>query len=181
VLDDEFTLDDLAAAAGAAIAPDAVDLAIDAGALEERPGGLGFPHETVRVAMDSAIGPQERREAHLRIAASLSERASDDSESRVRAALHVLAAGGGDRRPVELGRLYEAAADAAMDRFARATALRLYEAALALPAYLVSLPGAARSPWQRGLTGIRRGRATCTTRPFSTSGAPATTAPGAWR
>ncbi len=141
LLDDEFTIEDLAAAVGATLAPDAVDLAIDADALEERPGGFGFPHEGVRLALDSSIGPQERRAAHLRIAASLRERPGDDTERPVAIALHVLAAGGGDMHPAELGPLYESAADVAMDRFARSTALRLYEAALALSAYLDSLPG----------------------------------------
>lgn len=143
LLEDEFTREELAVAAGRAIAPDAIDIAIDAGALEERPGGLGFPHENLRLAMDSAIGPGKRQEAHLRIAESLRARAEDDRQCRLQMALHVLAAGGGKLAPVELGRLYEGAADIAMDRFARPTALRLYEAALAIPAYVDSLPGPA--------------------------------------
>lgn len=140
LLEDEFTPRELAVAAGAAIPPDALDLAIEAGAIEERPGGLGFSHENVRLAMSSGIGPGKRNEAHLRIAESLRERSEDDPDCRLRMALHVLAAGGGSLAALELGKLYEGAADIAMERFARPTALRLYEAALAIAAYADSLP-----------------------------------------
>lgn len=136
VLGDEFSIEDLDVLCDGRDTASAVDAAVAAGALEERPGGLGFAHQILRGAFEAALGPVERRAIHLRIAEGLS------SEQVVTRALHLLAADGGNGPPAELGDLYVRAADKAMAGYARSTARRLYEASLALPAFVSSLDSA---------------------------------------
>lgn len=133
VLGDEFSVEDLEAVCDGVAAPAAVDAAVAAGALEERPGGLGFAHEILRSAFEATVGPAQRRTIHLRMAQRLGP-----GESIARA-LHLLAAGGGNEPPDALGALYARAADEAIARYARSTARRLYEASLALTEFVSSL------------------------------------------
>lgn len=136
ILGDEFSLEDLAEVCAGIDTAAAADRAVAAGALEERPGGLGFAHQILRTAFESALGPAQRRAIHLRAAQSL------HSADAVTRALHLLAAEGGSEPQEALGTLYAQAGDEAMTAYARSTARRLYEASLALPAFVSTLDSA---------------------------------------
>lgn len=139
LLGDEFDLEDLAAACAPADPGRAIDEAVGRGLVEERGRLFAFHHHLVRHAFVQSLGPVERRTAHRRIAEALLERFGDGPDHLVPIGLHLLDADGAGRDPIELGRLYERAGDAAMTVFARAVALRLYEASLATAPYVATL------------------------------------------
>ncbi len=133
VLGDEFSIEDLDALCDGVAVGAATDVAVAAGALEERPGGLAFAHEILRSAFEATVGPAQRRMIHLRMAERLGP------GKAIAQAFHLLAAGGGNEPPAALGALYVRAADDAIAKYARSTARRLYEASLALPGFVSSL------------------------------------------
>ncbi|HMO54573.1 MAG TPA: LuxR C-terminal-related transcriptional regulator [Tepidiformaceae bacterium] len=139
VYGDEFAPADLLTVCPGFEVERVIDAATREGLIEPRGGAFAFHHHLIRHALLEAMGPLERKAAHRRIADALLERAPDDPAQLVTVAIHLLECDGADHNQDELGSLYERAGDAAMTVFARATALRLYEAALATAPYVETL------------------------------------------
>lgn len=134
----DFSLDDLRAFHATDEIETAIDTAVQAGWVVERGDGFAFSHGIIRTATLESMGPLQRRRAHARIATELISRHGTSEELSIQIANHVEAAGTwSDER--QAGELFERAGAYAMDRFAWATGLRFYEAALACPAFVASL------------------------------------------
>lgn len=156
-----FTISDLAHGLGGELPPGALDRAAALGLLHEAPGGLLFSHEILQRAIADSLGPAQRRDIHIQIARGLRDPSPGDSRGLVSLALHLLAAEGAGMDPVELGSLCDRAGDAANSSFTWESALRLFEAALAIVPYFASLDPTARGWLQcrtarvNGITGSR--------------------------
>jgi DNA-binding CsgD family transcriptional regulator/tetratricopeptide (TPR) repeat protein/type II secretory pathway predicted ATPase ExeA len=136
---DEFAPPELAAICPGSAVDAVLDLATRDGLIEARGTSFAFHHHLIRHALLDGMGPLERKAAHRRIADTLFERLAAEPDQIVPVALHLLECDGAAHEPIELGNLYERAGDAAMTVFARATAMRFYEASLATAPYIATL------------------------------------------